>query len=152
MTVTATHIHTLTVGRVFSLFLFKHASTNTHTNTMAEEYYYDEDTETAMEKVKRLFRENKVVAAGKLPFSPPTFTQGYIHRPPFFIWWLNAASRDTLRKHPLHYRTNPHVQDPSTTSLINKHHKGYLLSLSLSLSFTPPLTPHTSLVSPIFSQ
>ncbi|KAK3840500.1 MAG: hypothetical protein JOS17DRAFT_785525 [Linnemannia elongata] len=31
---------------------------------MAEEYYYDEDTETAMEKVKRLFRENKVVAAG----------------------------------------------------------------------------------------
>ncbi|KAG0313698.1 hypothetical protein BGZ97_009985 [Linnemannia gamsii] len=32
---------------------------------MAEEYYYDEDSETAMEKVKRLFRENKVVAAGK---------------------------------------------------------------------------------------
>ncbi|KAG9065201.1 hypothetical protein KI688_002524 [Linnemannia hyalina] len=31
---------------------------------MAEEYYYDEDTETAMEKVKRLFRENKVVASG----------------------------------------------------------------------------------------
>ncbi|KAF9093198.1 Respiratory supercomplex factor 1, mitochondrial [Mortierella sp. GBA35] len=31
---------------------------------MAEEYYYDEDSETAMEKVKRLFRENKVVASG----------------------------------------------------------------------------------------
>ena len=38
---------------------------------MAEEYYYDEDSETAMEKVKRLFRENKVVAAGKS--SLPTF-------------------------------------------------------------------------------
>lgn len=40
---------------------------------MAEEYYYDEDTETAMEKVKRLFRENKVVAAGK-SFPSPTYT------------------------------------------------------------------------------
>ncbi|KAF9925072.1 hypothetical protein FBU30_005093 [Linnemannia zychae] len=35
---------------------------------MAEEYYYDEDGETALQKVKRLFGENKVVAAGKTPF------------------------------------------------------------------------------------
>ncbi|CAO3565567.1 unnamed protein product [Mortierella alpina] len=31
---------------------------------MLDNHYYDEDTETAMEKVKRLFRENKVVSAG----------------------------------------------------------------------------------------
>ncbi|KAG0303060.1 hypothetical protein BGZ98_007026 [Dissophora globulifera] len=29
-----------------------------------EQYYYDEEGETAMEKVKRLFKEHKVVAAG----------------------------------------------------------------------------------------
>ncbi|KAG9327800.1 hypothetical protein KVV02_000246 [Mortierella alpina] len=32
---------------------------------MSDDQYFDEDTETAMEKVKRLFRENKVVSAGK---------------------------------------------------------------------------------------
>ncbi|KAF9985516.1 Respiratory supercomplex factor 1, mitochondrial [Mortierella antarctica] len=31
---------------------------------MSDDQYFDEDTETAMEKVKRLFRENKVVSAG----------------------------------------------------------------------------------------
>ncbi|KAF9949824.1 Respiratory supercomplex factor 1, mitochondrial [Mortierella alpina] len=31
---------------------------------MSDDQYYDEDTETAMDKVKRLFRENKVVSAG----------------------------------------------------------------------------------------
>ncbi|KAF8938554.1 hypothetical protein BGZ58_000666 [Dissophora ornata] len=31
---------------------------------MSDIHYYDEDTETAMEKVKRLFGENKVVTAG----------------------------------------------------------------------------------------
>ncbi|KAF9186954.1 hypothetical protein BGZ51_001673 [Haplosporangium sp. Z 767] len=31
---------------------------------MSDDHYYDEETETAMEKVKRLFRENKVVSAG----------------------------------------------------------------------------------------
>jgi hypothetical protein len=30
-----------------------------------DQYYYDEDTETALDKVKRLFGENKVVSAGK---------------------------------------------------------------------------------------
>ncbi|KAG0344902.1 Respiratory supercomplex factor 1, mitochondrial [Podila humilis] len=31
---------------------------------MSDDQYYDEDTETALGKVKRLFVENKVVAAG----------------------------------------------------------------------------------------
>ncbi|KAG0319651.1 hypothetical protein BGZ99_004982 [Dissophora globulifera] len=37
-----------------------------------EQYYYDEEGETAMEKVKRLFKEHKVVAAGT--FSDASFT------------------------------------------------------------------------------
>ena len=32
---------------------------------MSDIQYYDDDTETAMEKIKRLFGENKVVTAGK---------------------------------------------------------------------------------------
>ncbi|KAF9997231.1 Respiratory supercomplex factor 1, mitochondrial [Entomortierella chlamydospora] len=31
---------------------------------MSDDLYYDEDTETAMEKIKRLFYEHKVVSAG----------------------------------------------------------------------------------------
>ncbi|KAF9317793.1 Respiratory supercomplex factor 1, mitochondrial [Podila clonocystis] len=31
---------------------------------MSDDQYYDEETETALEKVKRLFVENKVVSAG----------------------------------------------------------------------------------------
>ncbi|KAF9941483.1 Respiratory supercomplex factor 1, mitochondrial [Modicella reniformis] len=31
---------------------------------MSDDHYYDEETETALEKVKRLFRENKAVSAG----------------------------------------------------------------------------------------
>ncbi|KAG0230326.1 hypothetical protein B0O80DRAFT_495400 [Mortierella sp. GBAus27b] len=31
---------------------------------MSDDHYYDEDSETALEKIKRLFWENKVVAAG----------------------------------------------------------------------------------------
>ncbi|KAG0367467.1 hypothetical protein BC939DRAFT_435198 [Gamsiella multidivaricata] len=31
---------------------------------MSSNQYYDEETETALEKVKRLFKENKVVSAG----------------------------------------------------------------------------------------
>ncbi|ORZ17423.1 hypothetical protein BCR41DRAFT_321857 [Lobosporangium transversale] len=31
---------------------------------MSDDHYYDEETETALEKVKRMFRENKAVSAG----------------------------------------------------------------------------------------
>lgn len=34
---------------------------------MSDDQYYDEETETALEKVKRLFVENKVVSAGTVP-------------------------------------------------------------------------------------
>lgn len=34
---------------------------------MSDDQYYDEETETALEKVKRLFVENKVVSAGTTP-------------------------------------------------------------------------------------
>jgi hypothetical protein len=42
---------------------------------MSDDHYYDDDVETAMEKVKRLFRENKVVTAGASPPPPaPTLS------------------------------------------------------------------------------
>lgn len=71
---------------------------------MAEEYYYDEDSETAMEKVKRLFRENKVVAAGKSTLS--TLMDISLT---FFFCRLNGCKQDTQRIHP----TSPIAELPS---------------------------------------
>jgi len=45
-----------------------------------DQYYYDEDTETALDKVKRLFGENKVVSAGKFH---PRFPDGCSSSPDF---------------------------------------------------------------------
>lgn len=53
--------------------LCTHTLTPLTTITMSsdDQYYYDEDTETALDKVKRLFGENKVVSAGKFAPSIP---------------------------------------------------------------------------------
>lgn len=121
---------------------------------MAEEYYYDEDTETAMEKVKRLFRENKVVAAGKSS-SSPAYTHLRIYTSLTFYLVVECCRQGHSKEHTPFTIT----EQPSRARLLhnfadqqNTTKETTSLFLSLSLSFTPPLTPYTSLVSPIFSQ